>query len=356
MIGRRLLDPETAGAMALYGGLFAAAAVALTALGNPASSGLCASCFIVNVAGALHLHGKASQAYLRPELLGILLGAFFAACARREFRVRGGASPVLHALGGAFLILGCEVFIGCPIKTLLRTASGGAAGAAGLAGLVSGAVFASVFLSDGFTLGAKKDFPETAGLVLPAVSLLLLLAASFGSELLAAPGPSLGARHAPFAASAAAGLFFGAAGQRCRFCVTGSVRTSFLVRDFREAAAPVAFLGAALALNVLLGDFRPTLYLEPGAHTDLPWAFLAMAMVGFGAVLLSGCPFRQLVLAASGDLDAAAAVGGMLAGAALSVLLGAGSTPSGVTDAGKLAVLCGWIFFLALGVVKRREG
>ena len=354
MIRRRLAYPEASWALAVLGGAMAAAAVALTALGNPASSGLCASCFLVNVAGALGLHAKATQSYLRPELLGIVLGAFFAAFAAREFRVRGGASPVFHFFGGAFLLFGCEVFIGCPIKALLRTAGGGAAGLAGLAGLAAGVLFAIPFLKDGFDLRAKKALPEPAGLALPAAAFLLLLASSAGAGAFAALFPGMEARHAPFAISAAAGLFFGAVGQRSRFCVTGSIRNAALARDFRDAAGTVAFLAVALLVNVLSGAFLPTLSLEPGAHTDLPWAFLAMAMVGFGAILVAGCPFRQLVLASAGDLDAAAAVAGMLAAAGLSVGLGIGSSPAGVTAAGKLAVLGGWIYFLAAGLAKRR--
>lgn len=355
MIRRLFVYPESAPALALLGGVFAAVAVALTALGNPASTGLCASCFLVNVAGALHLHGKASQSYMRPELLGIVLGAFFAAAASREFRVRGGASPVLHFIGGAFLVLSCEVFIGCPIKALLRTAGGGAAGAVGLLGLVCGVLLALPFQADGFALPAKRPLPEPAGLLLPAAAFLLLLGASLGAGSFAAAAPGgAAANHAPFAASAAAGLFFGAAGQRTRFCVTGSIRTAAFARDFRELAGTVAFLGAALLINVASGVFTPTLSFEPGAHTELLWAFLPMAVVGFGAILLSGCPFRQLVLAAGGDLDAAAAVGGMILGAALSVVLGIGSSPAGVSGAGKLAVLCGAIYFLSLAAVRRK--
>ncbi len=354
MIRRLLAYPESAGALAAIGGLFAAAAVGLTALGNPASSGLCASCFVVNVAGALGLHAKASQSYLRPELLGIVLGGFFAAFASREFRVRGGGSPVFHFAGGAFLLLGCEVFIGCPIKALLRTSGGGAAGLAGLAGLVAGVLFSLPFLRDGFALREKRALPEPAGFILPVAAFLLLLASSAGAGPFAPAVPGGEARHAPFAVSAAAGLFFGAAGQRSRFCVTGSIRNAALARDFRDAWGTVAFLAVALLLNALLGAFSPTLLLEPGAHTDLAWAFLAMAMVGFGAILLSGCPFRQLVLAATGDLDAAAALAGMLAAAGLSVGAGIGSSPEGVTAAGKIAVLAGWIFFLAAGTLKRR--
>ncbi len=354
MIRRLVAYPESGWALAALGALFAAAAAALAALGNPASTGLCASCFLVNVAGALGLHAKASQSYLRPELLGIVLGAFFAAFAAREFRVRGGSSPVFHFAGGAFLLLGCEVFIGCPIKALLRTAGGGATGLAGLAGLAAGVLFAIPFLRDGFALRAKRALPDPAGLVLPAAAFLLLLASSAGAGIFAPALPGEEARHAPFAVSAAAGLVFGAVGQRSRFCVTGSIRNAALARDFREGAGMVAFLAAALALNVVAGTFLPTVSLEPGAHTDLLWAFLAMGMVGFGAILVSGCPFRQLVLAATGDLDAAAAVAGMLAAAGLSVALGIGSSPEGVTAAGKLAVLGGWIFFLAMGLAKRR--
>jgi len=346
--------PDSATVLASAGALLGALAVGLTVLGNPASTGLCASCFLVNVAGAVGLHARESQSYLRPEILGIVLGAFFAATAAKEFRVRGGGSPARHFLGGAFLLLGCEVFIGCPIKALLRTAGGGAAGAVGLAGLVTGILFATTYLRDGFSLPEPKALPEGAGLVFPAAAFLLLALASGVAESFAASGFPAGARHAPFAASAAAGLLFGAVGQRTRFCVTGSVRTAALTRDFREAAGTAAFLLAALLLNLFMGAFTPTLSLEPGAHTDLPWAFLALAMVGFGAILVNGCPFRQLVRASSGDLDATAAVAGMLLAAGLSVRWGIGSSPAGVTAAGKTAVLLGCAFFLVLAAWKRK--
>ncbi len=351
---RKLLYPESSAVLAAAGALLGALAVGLTALGNPASTGFCASCFLVNVAGALGLHARESQSYLRPEILGAVLGAFFAAMAAKEFRVRGGGSPARHFFGGAFILLGCEVFIGCPIKALLRTAGGGAAGLVGLAGLVAGVLFATAYLRDGFSLPAPRALPEGAGFVLPGAAFLLFALSAGIGETFAGSGFPSGARHAPFAASAAAGLLFGAVGQRTRFCVTGSVRTAALARDFRDAAGTGAFLLAALAANLYLGAFTPTLSLEPGAHTDLLWAFLALAMVGFGAVLVDGCPFRQLVRASSGDIDAAAAVAGMLLAAGLSVRRGIGSSPAGVTAAGKIAVLLGFAFFLALAAWKRK--
>jgi len=356
VIRRLFLYPDSAGALALLGGFFAATAVGLVALGNPPATGLCASCFMVNVAGALGLHGSAAKSFLRPELPAVALGAFFAAAGTREFKVRGGSSPLFRLAGGVFLILACEVFIGCPIKALLRAAGGGAAAAAGLAGLFAGTFLGSAFLADGFAPAPPRPLPEAAGLVLPGAAFFLLLAGSGSGLLFAAASPE-GAQvhHAPFAASALAGLFFGAVGQRSRFCVTGSVRTALLSGDLRELAGTGAFLGVAFLLNLASGDFFPTVAFEPGAHADLAWAFLAMAVVGFGAILLSGCPFRQIVTAASGDLDAVAGVAGMMAGAALSVRLGIGSSPAGVTAAGKFAVLAGAVFFLAAALLKRRR-
>jgi hypothetical protein len=229
----------------------------------------------------------------------------------------------------------------------------GAAAAVGLAGLAAGVLFAALYLRDGFALPEARRLPESAGLALPAAA-FLLLAARRGRRRSPPPVFRGGAPRA-VRASAAAGLVFGAAGQRSRFCVTGSVRTAFLSGDVREAAGTASFLMAALLLSALSGSFSPTLALEPGAHTDLPWAFLALAMVGFGAILIGGCPFRQLVLAASGEMDAVAAVAGMLLAAGLSVRLGIGSSPAGVTGAGKAAVLLGFAFFLLLAAWKRRR-
>jgi len=42
-----------------------------------------------------------------------------------------------------------------------------------------------------------------------------------------------------------------------------------------------------------------------------------MVLVGWGSVLLGGCPLRQLILAAQGNGDSAVTVFGMLVGAAL---------------------------------------
>jgi hypothetical protein len=43
--------------------------------------------------------------------------------------------------------------------------------------------------------------------------------------------------------------------------------------------------------------------------------FAAMGVAGLAAVLMGGCPLRQLVMAGEGDADAGGALAGMFAGA-----------------------------------------
>ena len=58
----------------------------LVKLGNPGNMGLCMACFQRDIAGALGLHRAGVVQYLRPEILGIVLGATLAALFSRELR------------------------------------------------------------------------------------------------------------------------------------------------------------------------------------------------------------------------------------------------------------------------------
>src|SRR5512141_2648540 len=92
----------------------------LACVGNPRNSGICVSCFMENLAGALGLHGNTRMQYIRPELVGFVLGGTAAAFLAKEFRSEGGSSPLIRFIAGALLIVGCSVFLGCPIKMSLR--------------------------------------------------------------------------------------------------------------------------------------------------------------------------------------------------------------------------------------------
>jgi uncharacterized protein len=62
--------------IAIGGALLGMIAVALSYFGNPANMGFCIACFIRDSAGALGLHRAAAVEYLRPEIIGVVLGAF----------------------------------------------------------------------------------------------------------------------------------------------------------------------------------------------------------------------------------------------------------------------------------------
>ena len=69
----------------LVGAVIGVIAIALQKLGNPANMGICVACFERDTVGALGLHRAGIVQYLRPEIMGLVLGALIAAIASREF-------------------------------------------------------------------------------------------------------------------------------------------------------------------------------------------------------------------------------------------------------------------------------
>lgn len=78
------------------GVIFGILAPLLAFWGNPPNMGVCAACFMRDISGAVGLHSAAVVQYLRPEIFGIVLGAFVSALVFREFRPRGGSAPLVR--------------------------------------------------------------------------------------------------------------------------------------------------------------------------------------------------------------------------------------------------------------------
>lgn len=332
--------------------------VLLSVWGNPANSGICVSCFIENSAGALGLHNNTRMQYLRPELVGFLLGALASAAIGREFRSRGGSSPLLRLVGGIFLIIGCSVFIGCPIKLLLRLSAGDLTAVAGVIGLVCGVWLGAKGAVNGVELGSQRAEPSGSGLVMPFLFLLLLAFLIIRPDFINFSTDGSGTEAAPWQWALAAGGLLGVLAQRSQFCITGSIRDIFLVgrRSYLHWGLG-AFVLSALALNVATGRLHPGLYGQPGAHLDHLWSFLGMALVGWISVLIGGCPFRQMIKAGEGNTDAGLVVVGMFIGGAISQSWGIAATAAGVSIYGKIAVLAGLAFVLGVSLMFRhREG
>ena len=321
--------------------------VLLVVWGNPQNSGICVSCFLENSAGALGLHDNPRMQYLRPELIGFVLGAVVAAFLGREFKSRGGSAPLPRLLAGIFLIVGCAVFIGCPIKMFLRFVAGDLTTLSGIGGLIVGVWLGLKGLAAGVHFGGSKQQTGGAGIWVPLAFLLLLAYLLWPPGFLLHSTRGSAAQAAPILVSLAVGLFLGGLAQRSRFCVTGSIRDGLLM-GFRTPLlwGLLAFLVSGFIASVATGQFNPGFYGQPGAHLDLLWSFLGMLLVGLISALIGGCPFRQLIKSGEGDADAGLVVIGMFIGGGLVQSWQIAGTSAGVSLYGKVAVMVGLIFVL----------
>lgn len=66
----------------------------LVKFGNPGNMGICIACFIRDLSGAMGLHKASQLAYIRPEIIGIVLGAFGAALVSKEFSAKVALHPL----------------------------------------------------------------------------------------------------------------------------------------------------------------------------------------------------------------------------------------------------------------------
>lgn len=327
-------------------------AVALVALGNPANMGFCIACFIRDTAGGLGLHRAEPVQYIRPEIIGLILGAFLVAFSRKEFSVKGGSSPVSRFVLGFFVMIGCLMFLGCPFRMILRIAGGDLNAIVGLFGFICGIAAGIFFLNKGYSLGRTYKQEQLQGFVMPIVQVVLLvLVIAAPAFILFTPtdgGP--GAKHAAVIVSLVAGLIVGGLAQYTRLCMVGGIRDFILFKETRLLIGFVAILIAALIGNLVLGKFNLGFLEQPVAHNDGLWNFLGMVLAGYGCCLLGGCPLRQLVLTGEGNTDSAITFLGLFVGAAFAHNFALAASGKGPTANGRVAVVIGLIVVTIIAV------
>jgi len=333
----------------ISGAVVGALSVALTVAGNPANMGICVACFIRDIAGGLGLHRAEVVQYLRPEIPGFILGSMLAAVATGEFRARGGSSPVLRFVLGFFVIIGALVFLGCPLRMILRLAGGDLNAVFGIVGFAAGIWVGAILLRRGFTLGRSSRVSIGNALVLPILSAFLLILVIAMPAFIFASSKGPGSAHAPVLWALVAGLVVGALAQRSRLCLAGGIRDLILIRDPHLFSGFAAIFVVSLALNLISGRFKLGFEGQPVAHTDWMWNFLSMATVGLGAALLGGCPLRQCILAGEGDTDGVMAFLGMLVGSAFAHNWGIASSAAGPTANGKTATIVALVVMAVIG-------
>lgn len=335
--------------IAAAGVLIGLIAAMLVFFGNPVNMGFCIACFLRDTSGALGLHSAAAVQYIRPEIIGLVLGACAVSLATKEFRPRGGSAPVTRFILGVFVMIGCLMFLGCPFRMILRLAGGDGNAIFGFIGFAAGILAGVVFLKKGYTLKRSYKMPALEGQMFPVLQLVFLIflvaAPAFIHFSEAGAGP--GALHAPVVISLIAGLIVGALAQRTRLCMVGGIRDAVLFREWKLLLGFLAILVSAFVVNLILGAATGTAFFNPGfagqpvAHTDGLWNALGMLLAGFGCVLLGGCPLRQLVLAGEGNTDSAVTVLGLMVGAAFAHNFGLAASADGPTANGKIAVVIG---------------
>lgn len=333
----------------ITGVVFGAFIALLIKLGNPPNMGVCAICFLRDIAGALRLSNIEKLSYIRPEIIGFILGSTIIALFTKEFKAQGGSSPILRLIMGAFVAIGALVFLGCPIRMLGRIAGGDWTALEGLLGLVVGIFVGIQFLKAGFNLGRMQSLPGTTSWVMPiiAIGLLVLLLTKPGYIVF---GPT---KHAPLIISLIAGLIVSGLAQRSRFCTIGGIRDLILIGDSHLLQGLGALLVVAFIFNLILGQFHSGS--SPIAHPYFLWNFGGMFLAGLGLVMLGGCPFRQMVMAGYGNTDAGISVLGMLFGAGLAHNFNLVASPQGIPDNGKVAVLFGIVILLIIGFFSRTK-
>ena len=338
-----------------------AAAVLLTAQGNPANMGFCIACFLRDIAGALNFQragfdaevGTGIVQYLRPEIMGLVLGAAIMAAVKKEFRPKGGSSPMVRFLIAVFVMIGALVFLGCPLRMVIRIGGGDLNAVVGLVGFVIGILIGIVFLKRGFSLQRAYKEPLAEGLVFPGamVALVILLAAAPAFIIFSKSGP--GSQHAPWLLALAVALVVGALAQRSRLCMVGGIRDAVLFQDFRLVSAFIAIIITVMVGNLIVGNGLTFSFTDqPVAHNEALWNLLGMVLVGWGSVLLGGCPLRQLILAGEGNTDSAITVTGFVVGAAVAHNFNLASSAAGI-GAGPVAgaVICGFVVLAVISVM-----
>ena len=334
------------------GGLIGLIGVLLVKFGNPGNMGFCIVCFWRDIAGALGLHKAPPVQYLRPEIIGLILGAFILSLATKEFKPRGGSQSVVRFIMAVFMAIGGLVFLGCPLRMLLRLGNGDLNAVVGLAGFISGILIGLQFLKRGYTLGRNHKESKASGFIMPAFAITLLVFLLLRPAFIAFSSEGPGSMTAPIAASLVAGLLVGALLQRTRICSAGAFRDVFLIKDMHFLWGIIGILVVTILGNLFItGSFHLGFEGQPIAHTNHLFNFLGLGLVGLTGVLLGGCPIRQTVLSGEGDSDAMIVVFGLIVGTAFAHNFGLAASGDGVPVNGQIATVIGYIVVLALATL-----
>ena len=140
----------------------------------------------------------------------------------------------------------------------------------------------------------------------------------------------------------------------------------FRSKNFDLATILLGIFIVMTGYNIATNNFAFVAF-GPVAHAQNLWNILGLYVVGFAAVLLGGCPARQLVLAGQGSADSVVTVLGMFVGAAAAHNFGLAASGAakataeaeavigGPGPAGKIAVLVAIVYLFIVAITNIRK-
>jgi YedE family putative selenium metabolism protein len=252
-------------------------------------------------------------------------------------------------------MVGALVFLGCPMRMVLRMAAGDLNAWIGFVGFVAGVFVGTLFLRMGFSLRRTYDLPALGGYIMPAVQVVFLALLVGAPGLLAFSEEGPGAAKAPIWLALGITLLLGMMVQKTRLCQAGGVRDVLMFNDWALMLGTIGIFVSALIVNLVTGNFNLGMEGQPVAHTESLWNMIGLFVVGLGSILAGGCPMRQLVLTGTGNVDSALTVIGMGLGAAFCHNFKLASSGEGTTPNGRIAVLVAVALLLLLGFANSRR-
>ena len=337
--------------------IFALIIFYLTYTGNPKNMGVCVGCFIRDTSGAVNLHQAKAFQYIRPEIIGIILGSFAVSLLIREkFSVH--LYPVTYFLGGVFTMTGVLIFLGCTVRVFVRLGGGDLNAVFGLLGMITGIGAGTFFIKKGFSLPEKEKVFESKNYtyIVPAVAVLLF------SFLILRPGfisfseKGIGSQHAPIILALIGGLIIGVLTNYFDLGFNSGFRNLLTGKtENPQILFPISIVIFLIIINYMSKNLNIGFADQPAAHSFQLWNFLGLFIVGWIGALLQGCPLQQLVKSAKGNLNSIFFVAGMFLGAGFLHRIEGVSSPKAVPLNGKIVLITGIIFVLFISVYYSRK-
>ncbi|QKF64390.1 YedE family putative selenium transporter [Campylobacter corcagiensis] len=337
----------------ITGAVLGAFAALLVKLGNPGNMGICAACFLRDTTGALGFHNNQALQYVRPEIIGIILGGLLASIVSKDFKGVSGSSPFSRFTLGVFAMIGCLVFLGCPWRAFLRLGGGDMTAIFGVLGLVAGVFIGRTFKKNGYKLNETNSTSATLAALPIILSVLLLIAAVVGLKFgengaIFKSVKGVAAQHASVLASLILAICVGFFVKKSGFCSVGAISRVF-DKKFDMIWGVIAIILAATILNLAFGNYKFGFENQPIAHNNVIWNFLGMTLAGLCFSLSEGCPGKHLALSGGGNLNSVIFIFGMMAGAGISHNFTLASSGAGITNFAPYAVIFGFIVVSYIG-------